>query len=60
VVPCEWDEEGIDKDNVLEVVDDRLSIQEVVCHDKEVPVERFTPGVFIFRVDIGLICAIYD
>jgi hypothetical protein len=26
VVPCEWDKVGIDKYNVLEVVDDRFSV----------------------------------
>jgi hypothetical protein len=26
VVPCEWDKVGIDKDNVLEVVDDGFSV----------------------------------
>jgi hypothetical protein len=37
VVLREGDEVGVDKDNVLEVVDDRLAVKEVVGHDEEVP-----------------------
>ena len=39
VVLGKWQEVGIDKDNVLEVVDDGLAVKEVVGDDKEVPVE---------------------
>lgn len=40
MVPGERDEDGIDKDDVLEVVDDGFAVEEVVCHNEEVPVER--------------------
>jgi bifunctional DNA-binding transcriptional regulator/antitoxin component of YhaV-PrlF toxin-antitoxin module len=32
------DKVGINKDDVLEVVDDGFAVEEVVCHDEEVPV----------------------
>jgi hypothetical protein len=38
VVSGKRDEDGIDKDDVLEVVDDGFAVEEVVCHDEEVPV----------------------
>lgn len=37
MVPSKWDEVGIDKDNVLKVVDQRLPVEEVVAHGKEIP-----------------------
>jgi hypothetical protein len=38
VITGEWNKVGIDKDNVLEVVDDGFSVQEVIGNGKEVPV----------------------
>lgn len=37
VILSEGDEVGIDEDNVLEVVDDRLAVKEVVGDNEEVP-----------------------
>jgi hypothetical protein len=32
--------EGVDEDDVLEIVDDRLSVEEVIGDGKEVPARR--------------------
>jgi hypothetical protein len=32
-------EVGVDKDNVFEVIDDGLSVEEVISDDEEVPVD---------------------
>lgn len=45
VVLGKRNEERVDKDNVLKVVDDGLAVEEVVCDDEEVPVERLAPRV---------------
>jgi hypothetical protein len=37
VVTSKWDEVGIDKHNVLEVVNDGFAVEEVVCDSEEVP-----------------------
>ena len=37
VVACERNEDRLDEDDVLEVVDDRFAVQEVVGYDEEVP-----------------------
>lgn len=38
MISCKRDEEGVDKDNVLEIVDDRFSIEKVVGDYEKVPV----------------------
>lgn len=37
MVSCKWQEIGVDKDNVLEIVDDRFSVEKVVGDHEEVP-----------------------
>ena len=45
VVAGERDEVRVDKDDVLEVVDDGFAVEEVVADDEEVPVQRLAPSV---------------
>jgi hypothetical protein len=42
MVRGEGDKVCVDKDNVLEVVDDRLAVQEVVGHNEEVPADELS------------------
>lgn len=46
VVHRKGDKVGVDKHNVLEVVDDRFAVEEIVGDDEKVPVEGFAPWVF--------------
>jgi len=46
VVRSERKKIGICKDNMLEVIDDTLAIQEVVCCGKEVPIQGLAPRIF--------------
>lgn len=59
MVPGEGNEVGVDKHNVLEIVNDGFAIEEVVGHDEEVPVEGFAPGVFLFWIGCCWLSAIY-
>ena len=45
VIVREWQESNVSVDHVLEVVDHRFAIKEVVCHGEEVPIERFAPRI---------------
>lgn len=55
VVLGERNKVRVDKHNVLEVVDDRLAVEEVVGDDEEVPVERLAPVAS--RLDtLGTLC----
>lgn len=37
---CKGEEHPVDEDDVLEIVDDTLSIEKVHCRAQEIPVER--------------------
>jgi hypothetical protein len=41
VVRCQWKQQHIHQENVLEVVNDALSVQEIHCCGQKIPVETF-------------------
>lgn len=40
MVSCKWQEISVDKDNVLEIVDDGFAVKEIVGDHEEVPARQ--------------------